>query len=114
LKFTGGGAGTPGAKKKGQKKLRIYESTLRDPDLDIVIWYAAYETYLHHFILDPVLLNKRDRTLTLCGRVRALLREAGPDKSFYYNDLTEEILINRSVKLAEISSIMRELQLEYL
>jgi hypothetical protein len=74
----------------------------------------VYETYLHHFDIDPVLQNEVDQTLTKCGRVRGLLREAGPDRSYYYNDLSEEILNNRVNRLAEISVIMGSLQLELL
>jgi hypothetical protein len=95
-----------------RKKLRIFESTLRDPDLDIVIWYTVFETYLHHFRLDPELIAERNRTLEICGTARKLLRDAGPSQSYYYNDLSMDIINARERCLARISSILESLPLE--
>jgi hypothetical protein len=95
----------------GKKKLTIFESTLRDPDLDIVIWYTVLETYLLHFNVDPDLTAELETTLSNCGTVRQLLRDAGPDKSYYYNELTAEKLQIRINNLACINSIMDMLDL---
>jgi exonuclease III len=95
----------------GKKKLTIFESTLRDPDLDIVIWYTVLETYLLHFSVDPDLTGELATTLSSCGTVRQLLRDAGPDKAYYYNELTVEKLQIRSNNLAHINRIMDMLDL---
>jgi hypothetical protein len=95
-----------------KKKLRIYESTLRDPDLDTVIWFAVLETYLIHLELEPDLERDRDRSLELCGTVRKLLRDAGLDINYYYNDVSEETINLRNSNLIRIKTICDSMPVE--
>jgi hypothetical protein len=79
-----------------------------------VVWFTVFETYLIHLNIGPDLVPDRDQTLTLCGRIRNLLREAGPDKMYYLNDISIEIIANRTQKLIEINSIINRYPFELL
>jgi hypothetical protein len=92
--------------KKGVKKLIVSNSILKDPDLDIVAWYSIFETYLMHLSLNNVTIADRDNTLLICGNVRQLLKDAGPDFSYYTVGLTEDIISQRNVSIEKIRKIM--------
>jgi exonuclease III len=94
------------SKKRGVKHLKINESILRDPDIDIVLWYTVFETYLHYLRVDPDLMVDLNDTLLICGRVRTDLFNAGPDPSYYVNDLTVEKLSERITKMEKIDEII--------
>ena len=59
------------------RKPSISRSIIRDVNLDIVVFYSTYETYLHH--LDNNTLNQGTLALNLLsvGRIKQLLRLAG-------------------------------------
>ena len=62
---------------------RIFNTILDDPDLDIVVWCAAAECYITHFALVPLTEDDITEALALVGRVRLLLRSAGPAAKYY-------------------------------
>jgi hypothetical protein len=104
----------PATIKRGTKKLQISNSILRDPDLDIVAWYAVFETYLHYLSVGVDLIPDLNNTLTICGNVRRLLKEAGPCLSYYVDDLSEEKINKRRNNLAQIREIIDTYPVELL
>jgi hypothetical protein len=96
------------------KRLIIQGSILSDPDIDVVAWYSLIETYLHHLTLDGVTRQDVDNTLILVGRVRQLLKDAGPDLSYYQNNITEEIINTRELNLVRINRIIENYPIELL
>jgi exonuclease III len=91
---------------RGSKHLKINDFILRDPDIDIVLWYTVFETYLHYLDTGPDLAHEIAHTLTQCGRVRVYLKNAGPDPSYYTEALTVEKLRERDRLLSLIRDIM--------
>jgi hypothetical protein len=100
-------------RKRGTKKLQISPSILRDVDLDIVAWYSVLETYLTHLSVEPDLRDDINQTLAICGNVRQILKNIGPDPG-YYLDLSEECLMRRDEGVSEIRRLMREYPIELL
>ena len=75
---------------------RIFNTILNDPDVDIVVWCAAAECYITNFELNPLTEDDINEALALVGRVRVLLRSAGPAPKYYAGpDLEDDILGNR-------------------
>jgi hypothetical protein len=77
--------------------------------VDIVAWYTTFESYLHHLNIGPDLIPERDLTLRICGNIRKLLKDAGPDPAYYSDNLTEDIVANRNANITQI----RETMLQY-
>jgi exonuclease III len=82
--------------RKGIKKLQISPSILADTDIDIVVWYSIFETYLHHLHVNPDIRVEIEQTLRICGNIRKRLKDAGPDPEYYVAGLTEEVLVSRT------------------
>jgi hypothetical protein len=67
-----------------------------------------------HFNIEPAIQPELEFTLSQCGQVRGLLREAGPDENYYFNDISIETLNTRMVKLDAIATIRREFHFDLL
>jgi Reverse transcriptase (RNA-dependent DNA polymerase) len=101
-------------KKRRKKRLAISNAILTDTDVDIVGWFAVFETYLHHLNVGPNLQRELNETLTLCGSVHCMLRDAGPDPLYYLFNATEEKILTRSQNLKKIRKIMSEFPVDVL
>jgi hypothetical protein len=109
LKFeTRNGAG------KRVKKLQISNFILHDPDVDIVAWVSVFETYLNYLHVEPELAPDLNRTLLMCGEVRNLLKQSGPDEGYYVNNLTAEKLELRKDNFKKIRRIMTDYPVDLL
>ena len=65
------------------RKPSIARGIIKEPNLDIVVLCATYETHLHH--LDRNIVNRDTINLKLetIGRIKHLLRQAGTPPTFY-------------------------------
>jgi exonuclease III len=105
------------AKNKNKKRkthLKINEAILRDPDIDIVLWFTVFETYLHYLRVDPALITEINRTLAICGQVRSDFRDAGPDLCYYVNTVTPEIIESRNVLIQRVKNTLVQYPIELL
>jgi hypothetical protein len=100
--------------RKGVKKLQISNFVLQDIDVDIVAWYATFETYLQYIRVIPELIPDRDQTLSICGNVRKLLKDAGPASDYYIDGLTQEKITLRNTNIGKIRNIMNTFPIELL
>jgi exonuclease III len=91
---------------RGVKKLQISNSILQDPDIDIVVWYSVFETYLHYIRVDNTLIPDRSDTLIICGNVRKLLKDSGLCLSYYVDGVTDQIINLRRDNLTQIREII--------
>ena len=86
---------------------RIFNTIMSDPDLDIVVWAASAECYITHFaanLLDP---GDQDEALSIVGRVKQLLRLAGPSEKYYNSaDLDIETIYNRNNTIRSARNII--------
>jgi exonuclease III len=79
VKFRGTGTYTPNNS--------ISVKTIKDPDTELLIKISVSECYLIYQDRERVVKN---RLLTLLGTARRYLRNAGPDKNFYFLDFQDQ------------------------
>ena len=96
--------------KKSKTRPCIANFILKDPLLDLVVKSAALECYLHH-LSDRLIAEPG---LARIGRVKSLLRLAGPDPDFYQLETDEGADTRRMAVVADAYQLVDELNFEVL
>ena len=94
------------------QRTAISAAILKDPIVELLVKVSAIECYIHHGLFDVV---ARRQLLSNVGRIRTLIRLAGPDPVLNnILDWNEHKDLHRDNLLAEISMLVDDFNLEEL
>ena len=103
-------------KENGQiKQPSISRGIINDEDIDIVVHAAVAETYLHHIREGELEAYRVQILLGRVGRIKMLLRQAGPGPKYLVSEpLEENFVFMRAAIIADIRALCDEIDIPFL